>query len=374
MNALYDLCFTPKPEWDALLCGLLNDFAESCDNVGFKINRWRNDTFCPYVCPVDNMVHNYDSTTCMNTTSNCGETINSENCSPVERCECPESAPIWDVENKVCVNQCPGVCNVEWDRDWCDANFHTADIEQLCCCGVQTCCEPDKCVHRTTTPGPTTTQATTTQATTVREILKKVGGMTEKPKIIKIPKIIKNTQHNKKTGSRITSKPFFTRFTKTAIQPRCIQPQATTEAVCSPDWDSAWCNANYLQASVEQLCCCGSASSCAILELPCIDDIDDDGDQDCLNCHDNEEDETTLAALPVATTTPVETTPSSTMEPLIEETTEAVQTQPFFDDLDDNVDPEVAATTSTSVEATTNSTTTVETVTADTQPFFENLN
>ena len=132
----------------------------------------------------------YDSTTCMNTTSNCGETINSENCSPVERCECPESAPIWDVDNKVCVNKCPGVCNVEWDRDWCDANFHTADTEQLCCCGVQTCCEPDKCVHRTTTPGPTTTQATTTQATTVREILKKVGGMTKKPKIIK------NTQNN----------------------------------------------------------------------------------------------------------------------------------------------------------------------------------
>merc|ERR1712178_599999 len=82
---VYDLCFTPKSEWDDLLCGLLNDFAESCDAVGFGINRWRNESFCPYKCPVDNMIYNYDSTTCVNTTNNCQENFSSSNCFPTER-------------------------------------------------------------------------------------------------------------------------------------------------------------------------------------------------------------------------------------------------------------------------------------------------
>ena len=33
---------------------------------------------------------------------------------------------------------------------WCDANFKTATIHQLCACGVQTCCEPGKCSYRST--------------------------------------------------------------------------------------------------------------------------------------------------------------------------------------------------------------------------------
>ena len=61
--------------------------------------------------------------------------------------------------------------NSVYNSTWCTANFNTATIEQLCACGVTTCCEPGKCYHRTTQPETTTPLQTTTIATTTNPFI-----------------------------------------------------------------------------------------------------------------------------------------------------------------------------------------------------------
>ena len=103
----YDLCFTPKDQWSGTLCHLLESYENTCNQAGLTIPEWRNETFCPYVCPQDNMIYNKEASVCYPTTANC-ETFNTTVCPSIveARCECPDDFPIWDVILGRCTDEC----------------------------------------------------------------------------------------------------------------------------------------------------------------------------------------------------------------------------------------------------------------------------